>query len=132
MIDRQKIINLLGEEDKYGTVKIMPEPEKKVWFCVVYNAPRDHDDWNSRKNYARRILNGEKIKGASDKNVEVTFGYGKHVAMRHPANHYIVYDCNFLKGNHRKSNDYHIFHETWIKLGEWVKENCLKEKVIFT
>lgn len=114
------------------------KPRKKIWFCITHNV------LDNERDCARRISNGEKVKGRGGRDVKLIFGYGYLLGINYVKgsttpkgtgqfSQYILYDVTILKGGNESYHIYHVYHEYWIKFGQWVKENLtFKEKMVFT
>jgi len=132
---REEILKRLGKIMDIDNIKL--KPARKVHFCVVYNNKRT--GLEHYKEYIKRLFKGEKIKGKGGKDVYLVFGYGTLLGMKYVITpnkkytQYLIYNIVILSGED-SSSLWGTYHEAWIKLGKWVKDNRIvtKEQVVFT
>jgi len=136
-LSRQKVLeSIKRSQDKGYYGRFEEKPERKVYFAVPYN------NIGNTKETIKRLLKGEKIIGRNGKEVYMVYGHAKLLGViKVPATpsikaflQYIIYDVVLLVGKDKKY-EYNVYHEAWIKLGEWVNKNYPrfdKEQVVFT
>jgi len=143
MTTRKEALVRIREMQKRGFYKKFKEEPihllgKKIYFCTIYNV--GDLSLEEYKKLARRLFNGEEII-MNTKPVTMVFGLGKLLGTiktkdtcLRKIKQYVLYNTIILEGKDRSSS-YDVFHETWTRLGEWVRSyglTVIKEKVVFT
>lgn len=133
MKEKQRALETLRDMQKRGfCLEFKQEPKRLLdktfyWFVLYGEGDKTFEE---KKEIARRLVRGEKLL-RNNTPIKFSSGHGKLLGIiyrkKEQDRQFILYS-----GTIRSSYDYETYHETWIKLGKWVKKNVEKEKVIFT
>jgi len=131
--DRQRALEVLRDMQKLGYyLEFKQEPksllDKTFYWFVLYG--EGDKTFEEKKEIARRLVMGEKLL-RNNAPIRFSSGHGKLLGIVYRE---VEQDRQFIlySGTIKSGCDYETYHETWIKLGEWVEKNMYKEKVIFT